>query len=86
MISVTIKTTTKRLIIHEGESTHKYHHKCPLEIHSTREKKLEQTTYKTLGQLEENLRETSDYFGDYFTVAPCPPIKPADDEAPCACS
>ena len=38
MISVTIKTTTKRLIIHEAESTHNYHHKYPLEIHSTRKK------------------------------------------------
>ena len=69
MISETIKTTTKRLIIHEAESTHKYYHKYPLEIHSTR-KKLKQTTYKTLGKLEENPRETS----GYFTVAWCPLI------------
>ena len=51
MIAVTIKTTTKRLIIHEAESTHKYHHKYPL-------KKLKQSTYETLGKLEENLTET----------------------------
>ena len=55
MIPVTIKTTTKRLIIHEAESTHKYHHKYPL-------KKLKQSTYETLGKLEENLTETSGYF------------------------
>ena len=40
MISVTIKTTTKRLIIHEAESTHKYHHKYPLES-IARERKTE---------------------------------------------
>ena len=68
MISVTIKKT-KRLIIHDAESTHKYHYKYPLEIHSTR-KKLKQTTYQTLGKLEENLRETS----GFFTVASCPPM------------
>ena len=40
MISVSIKTTTKRLIIHEAESTHKYHHKYPLES-IARERKTE---------------------------------------------
>ena len=77
MISVTIKTTTKRLIIHEGESTHKYHPKYPFEIHSTRERKLKQTTYKTLGKLEENLRETSGNFRLFrrlFHGGPCPPM------------
>ena len=77
MISVTIKTTTKRLIIHEAESTHRYHLKYPLEIPSTR-KKLKQTTYKTLGKLEENLSETS----GYFTVASCPPMSRPRAHAP----
>ena len=31
MIAVAMNITTKRLIIHEAESTHKYHHKHPLE-------------------------------------------------------
>ena len=31
MIAVAMNLTTKRLIIHEAESTHKYHHKHPLE-------------------------------------------------------
>ena len=31
MIAVAMQITTKRLIIHEAESTHKYHHKHPLE-------------------------------------------------------
>ena len=74
MISVTIKTTTKRLIIHEAESTHKYHHKYPLEIHSTRKKNWN----KRLGKLEENLCETS----DYFTVASCPPMPRPRAHAP----
>ena len=69
MIAVAMNITTKRLIIHEAESTHKYYHKYPLEIHSTR-KKLKQTTYKTLGKLEENLSETS----GYFTVPSCAPM------------
>ena len=62
--------TTERLIIHEAEPTHKYHHKHPLEIRGTRKKKLKQTTYETLGKLEENQNETS----GYFTVASCPPM------------
>ena len=31
MIAVAMNITTKPLIIHEAESTHKYHHKHPLE-------------------------------------------------------
>ena len=38
VMSMMIETTTKRFIIHKAESTHKYHHKYPLEIHSTRKK------------------------------------------------
>ena len=55
MISVTIKTTTKRLIIHEAESTHKYHHKYPLEIHSTRKKNWNKRLRKHLGNLKKTL-------------------------------
>ena len=69
MISVTIKTTTKRLIIHEAESTHKYHHKYQLEIHSTK-RKTETNDLQNTWKLEENRRETS----RYYTVASCPPI------------
>ena len=36
MIAVAMNITTKRLIIHEAESTHKHHHKYALEIHRTR--------------------------------------------------
>ena len=54
IISVTMKTTTKRLIIHEAESTHKYHHKYPLEIHSTRKKHWSKRLTKHL----ENLKKT----------------------------
>ena len=52
MIAVAMNITTERLIIHKAESTHKYHHKHPLEIRGTRKKKLKQTTYKTLGKLK----------------------------------
>ena len=72
-----MNTATKRLIIHEAESTHKYHHKHSLDIRSTR-KKNKQTTYKTLGKLEENLSETS----GYFTVASCPPMPKPGPHAP----
>ena len=77
MISLTIKTTTKRLIIHEAESTHRYHHKYPLEIHSTR-RKTETNDLQTLGKVKENRRETS----GYFTVASCPPIPRPRAHAP----
>ena len=55
MIAVTMKTTTKRLIIHEAESTHKYHHKYPLEIHSTRKKNWNKRLTKHLGNLKKTL-------------------------------
>ena len=81
MIAVAMNITTKRLIIHEAESTHKYHHKHPLESFRNpqhEKEKLKQTTYKTLGKLEENLSETS----GYFTVASCPPIPRPRAHAP----
>ena len=55
MIAVTMKTTTKRLIIHEAESTHKYRHKYPLEIHSTRKKNWNKRLTKHLGNLKKTL-------------------------------
>ena len=39
---------------------------------------MKQTTYKTLGKLEENLSETS----GYFTVASCPPMPRPRAHAP----
>ena len=46
---------TKRLIIHEAESTHKYHHKHPLEIRSTRKKNWNKRLTKHLGNLKKTL-------------------------------
>ena len=83
MISVKIKITTKRLIIHEAETNHKYltnisyHQTYPLEIHSTR-KNWNRRLTKTLGKLEENLRETR----GYFTVASCTSITRLRTHAP----
>ena len=55
MIAVAMNITTKRLIIHEAESTHKYHHKYPLEIHSTRKKNWNKRLTKHLGNLKKTL-------------------------------
>ena len=55
MIAVAMKTTRKRLIIHEAESTHKYHHKYPLEIRSTRRKNWNKRLTKHLGNLKKTL-------------------------------
>ena len=55
MITVAMNTTTKRLIIHEAESTHKYHHKHPLEIRSTRKKNWNKRLTKHLGNLKKTL-------------------------------
>ena len=55
MIAVAMQITTKRLIIHEAESTHKYHHKHPLEIRSTRKKNWNKRLTKHLGNLKKTL-------------------------------
>ena len=55
MIAVAMNITTKRLIIHEAESTHKYHHKHPLEIRSTRKKNWNKRLTKHLGNLKKTL-------------------------------
>ena len=66
------------LIIHEAESTHKYHHKYPLEIHSTRKKNWNKRLTKHLGNLKKTLVKTS----GYFTVASCPPMPRPRAHAP----
>ena len=78
MIAVAMNITTKRLIIHEAESTRKYHHKHPLEIRSTRKKNWNKRLRKHLGNLKKTLVKTS----DYFTVASCPPMPRPRAHAP----
>ena len=55
IIAVAMNITTKRLIVHEAESTHKNHHKHPLEIRSTRKKNWNKRLTKHLGNLKKTL-------------------------------